>query len=365
MENKVENNNSAEFTSLETNDDNQVAVTDKEIPDIKVLKRKIEILEKENESFKRGKDSFEEAVIGLKSQIKDLGERRDAYKKERNSLIEENAEFKNKFMTVTSKLRDQIECPVCLEVPTSGPVFCCPNGHFVCSKCKDTNCPTCRSKMFNGKSLLAVTVIENIEHKCKNDGCEKEFHLAEYELHMNSCPHRLVSCPAPNPFCTKKVALSKLYEHILTQCKGSLNKTKNKNLNDGIYPKQLSNWSKKVDIPIVSGTQRGLCLKFDEVKFYLNVEKGAGYAVFSVQLLENAEKCKDYEVMIAVHRTDDKDMKGKYVQRLVWEPFPVDLGEEERKMNGLMVGFKMLEKIVVKEGDKWKFSITVDFKKVR
>jgi len=345
MGNEAGNNNSSEFKSLETNDDIQVAVADKDSPDIKALQRKIAVLEKENERF-------EEEIVGLKSQKKYLVEDRDACKKERDS-------FKNKFMTVTSRLHDQIECPVCLEVPTSGPVFCCPNGHLVCSKCKDTNCPTCRSKMFTGKSLLAVTAIENIDHKCKNDGCKEVFPLAEYETHLNICPHRIISCPAPNQWCTKKIALSKVYEHILTECEGSSNKSQNSDLNNGKYPKHLT---------IITGTgtisMNGLCLDFEDNQFYLNMEEGAGCAVFSFQLLDNADKCKDFEVTIAVHRIDDQEMKGKYVQRLVWEPFPVDLSEEERKMNGLMVGFKMLEKIAVEEGDNWKFSITVDLKKV-
>ena len=33
-------------------------------------------------------------------------------------------------------MKKQIECPVCLEVPRTGPVFVYPNGHFVCEQCK-------------------------------------------------------------------------------------------------------------------------------------------------------------------------------------------------------------------------------------
>ena len=45
-------------------------------------------------------------------------------------------------------LRKRVECPVCLEIPRSGPVFVCKNGHFVCQKCKrGGNCPTCREVM--------------------------------------------------------------------------------------------------------------------------------------------------------------------------------------------------------------------------
>ena len=39
-------------------------------------------------------------------------------------------------------------------------------------------CPTCRVKMEQGTSTLAVTVIENIEHQCDHEGCDQTFSLA-------------------------------------------------------------------------------------------------------------------------------------------------------------------------------------------
>ena len=41
---------------------------------------------------------------------------------------------------------------------------------------------------------------------------------------------------------------------------------------------------------------------------------------------------------ITVHRADDKEMKGKNVQRLVGEPLPIDMKPEDKRKNGLMVG---------------------------
>ena len=82
---------------------------------------------------------------------------RDDIKKDRDAIGSSKEALEQKHNALTSKLRDQVECPVCLEVPTSGPVHVCPNGHFVCSKCKGANCPTCRSRMGSGKSLLAVS----------------------------------------------------------------------------------------------------------------------------------------------------------------------------------------------------------------
>merc|ERR1712096_42560 len=107
--------------------------------------------------------------------------------------------------------------------------------------------------------------------------------------------------------------------------------------------------------PLQETSMRGVPLLWNGVTFYLNLEKATDYTVFSVQLLESAVECKDYEVTITAHKNDDKEMTGN-VQRLVGEPLPVDIGEEERKKNGLMVGYRMLEKITAKDGDRWNFA---------
>merc|ERR1719234_3124619 len=74
---------------------------------------------------------------------------------------------------LAEKLRQLVECPVCLFMPREGPVPCCVKGHLVCSPCLDRckekgrlDCPTCEEPM--GKSLLALAVIEEIQHECNN-----------------------------------------------------------------------------------------------------------------------------------------------------------------------------------------------------
>ena len=64
---------------------------------------------------------------------------------------------------------------VCHEVPRTGPIFACPNGHLVCEKCKRESCPTCRAVMGDYRSLLTVAVIERILHDCKNNECDDKF----------------------------------------------------------------------------------------------------------------------------------------------------------------------------------------------
>lgn len=84
------------------------------------------------------------------------------------------------FVKLEEELEDRVRCPVCLELPTSSPVFSCPNGHLVCASCypgSQSNCFLCRTKMHTPRqtvSLVAITVVENIRHRCRfeADGCK-------------------------------------------------------------------------------------------------------------------------------------------------------------------------------------------------
>ena len=102
------------------------------------LKKKLVEMEKKLEVEIKCRQECESAYKTLQVELKDEKMAKTKVLKEHKDLI--------------SKLRERIECPVCLEVPELGPVASCPNGHLVCSKCAGDNCPTCRSKMFNRKS---------------------------------------------------------------------------------------------------------------------------------------------------------------------------------------------------------------------
>ena len=59
-----------------------------------------------------------------------------------------------------------LECVVCLEVPSSNPIFQCRNGHLYCKEChpKLLECPLCRQgklQLGNVKCLIAQKILEN------------------------------------------------------------------------------------------------------------------------------------------------------------------------------------------------------------
>jgi len=343
---------------------------------IKKLEAKVREMKKENDSLKLNRNKMERKMVELKKENETIKKERNGIAQEKDSLEQDldakiktmdtlEKDFANitksrdalsvQYSGIISKLSEQIECPVCLEVPTSGPVYVCPNGHFVCSKCKGSNCPTCRDRMFNGKSLLAVTVLENIDHKCRNDSCGKLLPLEDYKLHLKSCPHRIVLCPAPAQLCGKMMGLSKVCAHILSNCQGSYNKTVDHLIVDN-FPKQLTYYCGKEENEVIKGS--ALCWK--GIHFYLGIEKVHGYAIVSLQLFGSASECQNYIVDIGVYKSEDaKKMEGTHVQKLTGSPLPIDLEPALRKVNGLMVGPMQLEKIL---NEKMRIGILLDVK---
>ena len=113
------------------------------------------------------------------------------------------ATLKSKYKKMMTGLRSNVECPVCISVPTDGHMLTCPRGHLVCNTCRvkmraegQENCPVCSEPMGNNKSLLAMAVIENMEHECTNTGCKEMLSYDEVRKHKEElCKYRPVLCP--------------------------------------------------------------------------------------------------------------------------------------------------------------------------
>ncbi len=58
-------------------------------------------------------------------------------------------------------LKEVLECPVCLRIPRSAPVFQCERGHVVCNEChpKLSRCPVCRLPLGKTRSLISEKVL--------------------------------------------------------------------------------------------------------------------------------------------------------------------------------------------------------------
>ena len=62
-------------------------------------------------------------------------------------------------------IRDLLECPVCMELIKSVPVYQCANGHVICMDCieKLNNCPICRNDSERRRSLKLEDIIQRLE----------------------------------------------------------------------------------------------------------------------------------------------------------------------------------------------------------
>ena len=52
-------------------------------------------------------------------------------------------------------------------------------------------------------------------------------------------------------------------------------------------------------------------------------------------------------------------MNGEYVQRFIGEPLSIDMSQELRKQNGLIIGSIQMEKIAVKKKTEAEFLFTI------
>ncbi|OMO85753.1 Seven-in-absentia protein, sina [Corchorus olitorius] len=72
-------------------------------------------------------------------------------------------------VTVSSSVRELLECPVCLNAMYP-PIHQCSNGHTLCSGCKPrvhNRCPTCRHELGNIRCLALEKVAASLELPCK------------------------------------------------------------------------------------------------------------------------------------------------------------------------------------------------------
>jgi len=113
-------------------------------------------------------------------------------------------------------LKDVLECPVCLRIPRSAPIFQCERGHVVCSEChpKLVTCPVCRLPLGKTRSLISEKVLARLPSQCRfnEHGCTVELMKSELEVHEKECLYRLVRCV--DLACHNKVPFIGLLDHM-------------------------------------------------------------------------------------------------------------------------------------------------------
>jgi len=300
------------------------------------LNEEIEGLKKQRrknykEITKLRKDLDEKEVSVNELQVK-VGKQKKEMEK-LNKKIEAHGAF-------VAKLKNRIECPVCLGVPSDAPVYSCPNGHMICKSCKMDTCPTCKEVMGPDKSLLAVTIIENIDHECRMDGCEETLSFKDLGNHMRDCEHRMVRCPRAD--CDKTMPLMHLLGHLLFSKKCFfVIRDCEENENGGTGHIVVD------DFFMTNIWQIGI-YKYHGVPIARKMDRNNGYFNISFVMFKSEAVCSKYRLEIIVHGADSTPLNADVLSMFVGAPGSVDQDEDMLKQLSLSVSDEAMRTILSK-----------------
>ncbi|KAF7139383.1 hypothetical protein RHSIM_Rhsim07G0066300 [Rhododendron simsii] len=121
-------------------------------------------------------------------------------------------------VTVSSSVRELLECPVCLNAMYP-PIHQCSNGHTLCSGCKPrvhNRCPTCRHELGNIRCLALEKVAASLELPCKyhSFGCIGIYPYYSKLKHEAQCVFRPYNCPYAGSECTVIGDIPYLVAHL-------------------------------------------------------------------------------------------------------------------------------------------------------
>jgi len=285
-------------------------------------------------------------------EFSSLREINKSQKLEMEAMKSKLKEVEAKYNHLVDKLKDRIECPICLEVPISGPIPVCTNGHLVCNNCKTGSCPTCRVPMGNNRSLLAIAVIENIEHECKFAACEEVFPVDKLGEHAKICKHRTVACP--QDLCNIEFDLSKLLDHVQNGCSYNGVPTvigDSENVSEIYYgPDQVGDWSWEMNI-----------VSCQNVIFAVFPQKTDNYYFFSIVMFESETECSKFNIEMVVENEGGSTSPDTEVCfKFCGNPISIDVAKNDQKYFGLTVSNSGMDKILERsEAKGFQFSFKI------
>ena len=266
-----------------------------------------------------------------------------------------------KYDKLMAELKAKLECPVCLAVPTEGQMLACPRGHLVCASCRvkmtaggQEDCPVCREPMGNNKSLLAMVVIENMEHECTNTGCKEKLAYKEVTKHKEElCRFRKVLCPGNPVWATslgnpdELMPLSSLGEHVKT-CSEINDKTAKLSTSTEITLER--EMFEEADGTIYWNT---VMFRVKNETFALRMGFRDNILHFDSVMLAEREKCNRFMTTISVlHRKSGTSFMGQFT--------PTPIGPEDTEEFALMVHKRSIAKVFTTEEENPR--LRIDFK---
>ena len=253
-----------------------------------------------------------------------------------------------KYDKLMAELKAKVECPVCLSVPSGGKMLACPRGHLVCGPCRvkmttegKEDCPVCRDPMGNNKSLLAMVVIENMEHECTNTGCREKLPYKEVTKHVEElCKFRLILCPGI--LCKELVPLSSFDEHAkgCSQIDLKTKQSRQFTLTRELYENGRMTWITQI-------------FREKNETFALRLGMRDSSFYFDSVMLAERDKCERFVTTISILDPNSvTSFNGQFT--------PTPIGPAHSEESILTIHKRSLAKVFKTEGDK--LILTIEFK---
>ena len=172
--------------------------------------------------------------------------------------------------------------------------------------------------MGNSTSLLAKTLVENMEHKCNLAGCEEIVPYKEYRKHQDDCKHRMVMCPGLEGCCDELIPFCKVEDHAISTCSGMVYEVQNKDQSFGI---SFGEGEKPGDEDYLMWKTR--MFKSLGRKFFVKVEVSEGHLYVETLMLGSTKDCEDIRAEVSLLHGKSREVVYKFFSK------PRPLGKEK------------------------------------
>lgn len=227
------------------------------------------------------------------------------------------------------KLKEVLECPVCLKIPRKGPIYQCEGGHCVCLDCygKLTKCPICKRPRSGIRSLVFEQCLAMLTHDCKfiEYGCLFEGTIDLLKFHEPDCLYRLVNCCVLE--CQTKISMVKFTKHLMEEHPITFHEV------------TLMQCGEPMELPIECQERYWIPdhIELNDNHFFLECwRNNDGLWALWVYMLGSKNDCKEYAYTITVY-SDDKEKKGMLVYQN--SCVPLDLTKEQIALQGKCLTF--------------------------
>ena len=165
-------------------------------------------------------------------------------------------------------------------------------------------CPTCRVTMTNCVSQVAATIIQRIQHPCdfRESGCDARCDINSISEHEESCGYRLVRCP--HWACDEQVSVTHLTSHVMNaECSDN-------HMSKALPYQEEMEYTRALDDQEGNSNWRPSMLMYEDVTFYLQVEKQDKQWFFYVQMEGSAAECEKFETKLSVCKFPNSDRQS-------------------------------------------------------